>query len=108
VLTFSAGGHLRPDLYGHIPSHIKRYGPKAAEEFAEYEISHVQVLKKLIKEEKIDCDFTLTRTCSAFMNQTVADAARGIYEKMLTYNFSYLDDVCFTYGKAAEGVSDSI
>jgi len=98
------GGHLRPDLYGHIPTYIKRFGVKAGEEFAKFEISHVNAIRKIIQEENIECDFTLTRTCSAFTNQRVAEAAKASYVKMSSYDMPYMDDVCFTEGRSAEGV----
>jgi hypothetical protein len=63
------GGHLRPDLYGHIPTYIERYGVDAAKQWAEYEIEHVQAIKQLIAEEQIDCDFTLTRSTDVWCNE---------------------------------------
>ena len=49
------GGHLRPDLYGHIPTYIDRAGAEAGAEIARFEIAHVQAIKKVVEEEKIDC-----------------------------------------------------
>jgi glycine/D-amino acid oxidase-like deaminating enzyme len=63
------GGHLRPDLYGHIPTYIERYGVDAGAEWAEYEIAHVGAIKKLVAEEEIDCDFTLTRTTDTWADE---------------------------------------
>lgn len=72
------GGHLRPDMYGHIPKYIERAGVKAGLEIAEFEVAHLEAIKKLIEKEKIDCDFTLTRTVDVWINKTAAVKARGL------------------------------
>lgn len=99
------GGHLRPDLYGHIPTYIKRYGVETAAELAEFEIAHVQAIKAIVTKEKIDCDFTLTRTVDVWCNQDAADKAKVVYEQMVAHGLKYMDDVDFTTGPAAEGIS---
>ncbi|TGO11851.1 hypothetical protein BTUL_0100g00290 [Botrytis tulipae] len=100
------GGHLRPDLYGHIPKYINTGGVKAGAEIAEFEIAHVQALKELILREKIDCDFTLTRTCDVWNNQDAADNAKAVYDRLrLNLKLSYMADVQFTIGKDAETIS---
>ena len=91
-------------MYGHIPKYIERFGVEAGAELAEFEISQVQAIKKLVREEKIACDFTLTRTCDVWTNQTAADKAKAVYEAMTSYGLQYMDDVHFTAGKSAEGV----
>ncbi|TEY38116.1 hypothetical protein BOTCAL_0497g00060 [Botryotinia calthae] len=100
------GGHLRPDLYGHIPKYINRAGVRAGAEIAEFEIAHVQALKELILCEKIGCDFNLTRTCDVWNNQDAADEAKAIYDRLcLKPELSYMEDVQFTIGKDAETIS---
>ena len=63
------GGHLRPDLYGHIPVYIERHGIEAGAEYAEFEVSHVQAIKNLIAKEGIECDFTLTRSTDTWVDE---------------------------------------
>ncbi|KAM0133829.1 hypothetical protein ACHAO1_005950 [Botrytis cinerea] len=100
------GGHHRPDLYGHIPKYINRAGVRAGAEIAEFEIAHVQALKELILREKIDCDFTLTRTCDVWNNQDAADEAKAVFDRLcLKPELSYMEDVQFTTGKDAETIS---
>ncbi|KAK5123929.1 hypothetical protein LTR85_002126 [Meristemomyces frigidus] len=99
------GGHIRPDLYGHIPTYIKRYGVKAGGAWAEYEIAHVQAIKKLVAEEDIDCDFTLTRTTDCWADEEAAKKAKANYELMSSLDLPYMDDVDFVYGPKAAGVS---
>jgi hypothetical protein len=79
-----------------------------AAELAKYEILHVQTLKKLIQQENIDCEFTLTRTCNVFRSQETADQAKDIYDILMQAGLDYMDDVHFTSGKAAEGVHSQI
>ena len=99
------GGHLRPDLYGHIPRYIERDGLEAAVELAEFEIAHVPALKAFIEQEDIDCDFVLARSVDVWSNQDAADAAKKVYETMSGYSLDYMRDVFFKSGPEAETIS---
>lgn len=99
------GGHLRPDLYGHIPTYIDRAGAKAGAEIAEFEIAHVKAIKKFIEEERIDCDFTLTRSFDVWCNKEAAQKAKAIYDYMVSEKFDHMEDVAFYTGDHVEGVS---
>lgn len=99
------GGHLRPDLYGHIPTYAQRAGPEAAAEIAEFEISNLRAIKKIVEKEKIDCDFTFTRTIDVWCNEQAAREAKAVYDKIVAHEFEYMDDVVFYTGKSVEGVS---
>jgi hypothetical protein len=98
------GGHVRPDLADHIPTFIKRYGLQAGEEIAKYEIATLKAIKKVIEEESIDCDFTLTRTCNVFRHQEGADQAKIAFDALVKSGLDYMDDAQFIVGKAADGV----
>lgn len=98
------GGHLRPDLYGQIPTYIRREGKAAAVELAEFEIAHVRAFKKFVQEEEISCDFTLTRTFDVWCNQDAAKKARQSYQSMVNEGVEYMDDVFFYDGKDAEQI----
>lgn len=100
------GGHCRPDLYGHIPTYIDRAGERAGAEIAEFEIANLRAIKKIIDEEKIDCDFTLTRSIDVWCNEDSAKKAEAVYQSMVSHNFEYIDDVVFYTGDKVEGVSD--
>lgn len=99
------GGHCRPDLYGHIPTYIDRAGERAGAEIAEFEIANLRAIKKIIEEEKIDCDFTLTRSIDVWCNEDSAKKAEAVYQSMVARNFEYMDDVVFYTGDRVEGVS---
>lgn len=95
---------MRPDLYGHIPTYIDRFGVEIAAELAEFEIAHVQAIKEVVEKEKIDCDWTMTRTTDVWCNQDAADKAKIVYDKMVAHGLEYMNDVDFTMGKNAPGV----
>lgn len=99
------GGHLRPDLYGQIPTYIRREGKAAAAEVARFEIAHVQAMKRFIEEEGIDCDFTLTRSFDVWCNEDSARKAKQVYDSMVGEGLDYMDDVFFYEEDGAEGVS---
>jgi hypothetical protein len=99
------GGHLRPDLYGHIPTYCDRAGADAGAEIAKFEIAHVQAIKKVVEEEKIDCEFTLCRSYDVWCNEEAGAKAKEMIETMQGNGFEYMDDVVFYDGKNAEGVS---
>lgn len=102
------GGHLRPDLYGHIPTYIDRAGAKSGAEIAEFEIAHVKAMKKFIEEEMIDCDFTLARSFDVWCNKEAAQKAKAVYDYMVSEKFDHMDDVAFYTGDQVEGVSPCI
>lgn len=99
------GGHCRPDLYGHIPTYMDRAGARAGAEIAEFEIANLRAIKKIVDEEKIDCDFTLTRSIDVWCNEDAAKKAEAVYQRMVSENFEYMDDVAFYTGDKVEGVS---
>jgi hypothetical protein len=107
------GGHLRPDLYGHIPTYVDRAGAEAGAEIARFEIAHVQAIKKVVETEKIDCDFTLCRSFDVWCNEEAAGKAEEVYERMKALEMEgegWMDDVVFYSGMRidVEGVSFSL
>jgi hypothetical protein len=100
------GGHARPDFYGHIPTYVDRAGARAGTEIAEFEIHNLRDLKKTIEQEKIDCDFTLTRSIDVWCNAEAAEKAKSVFDRMVSEGFKYMDDVIFYSGDNVEGVSE--
>lgn len=100
------GGHMRPDLYGHIPTYIARSGVEAGAEIADFEVANLWAVKKVVEDEQIDCDFTLARTVDVWCNQEAANSAKVNYDKVKAMNLQFMTDVFFTtVPKVAEGVS---
>ncbi|KAH7147197.1 FAD dependent oxidoreductase superfamily, partial [Dactylonectria estremocensis] len=98
------GGHCRPDFYGHIPTYMDRAGARAGAEIAEFEIANLRAIKKIIEEEKIECDFTLTRSIDVWCNEDAAKKAEAVYQRMVSENFEYMDDVVFYTGEKVQGI----
>ncbi|CAI7580608.1 unnamed protein product [Penicillium pancosmium] len=98
------GGHARPDFYGHIPTYIDRAGDQAGAEIAEFEIKNLSALKKVVEQEKIDCDFTLARSIDVWCNTEAAERAKSTYDQMVARDFEYMNDVAFYANDNAEGI----
>ncbi|KAL3474549.1 phosphoenolpyruvate phosphomutase-domain-containing protein [Aspergillus californicus] len=99
------GGHLRPDLYGNIPKYIERYGVEAGAEVADFEIAHIEAIKKVVAEEGIDCDLNLTRSMNVYLNEEDGEKARKSYETLVSRGLRYTNDIHYTSAKAAEKIS---
>ena len=102
------GGHARPDYYGHIPKYMERAGFQAGVEIAEFEIANLRALKKVIQDEKINCDFTLARSIDVWCNEEAAKQAKAVYNSMVSHDLEYMDDVVFYTADRAEGVSGAL
>ncbi|PYH99002.1 FAD dependent oxidoreductase [Aspergillus ellipticus CBS 707.79] len=99
------GGHLRPDIYGHIPKYIERFGLEAGVEIADFEWNHIQALKDLLLEEDIDCEFNLTRNMNVYFDEASGAKAKSAMDKLLAQGVKVADDLHFTGAKSAEGIS---
>ncbi|QGA16122.1 hypothetical protein EYB26_003789 [Talaromyces marneffei] len=99
------GGHLKPDVYFGLPKYIKKYGVKAAVDVARFEASQVHAVKQLVEEEKIDCDFVLTRACDVILDEGLAAEIEAAFTEMANSGVANLTDVHFTKRKDAERVS---
>ncbi|EQB51303.1 FAD dependent oxidoreductase [Colletotrichum gloeosporioides Cg-14] len=98
-------GQLKPDVYFNIPKYIEKYGVDAAVEVANFEASQVFAVKELVEKEKIDCDFTLTRTCDATLDEGLATATEEAFAKLVESGVANLKDVHYTPRARAEMVS---
>lgn len=102
------GGHLRPDLYGHIPKYIARAGVRAGAEVAEFEIQNMWAIKKAIEDEKIDCEFTMARSVDVWCQEKAAKEAKAAYDMLVALGLDYMKDVFFTDDPVkAESVSET-
>ncbi|KAK1145753.1 hypothetical protein N8T08_003991 [Aspergillus melleus] len=99
------GGHLRPDLYGHIPTHLERHGAEAAAEVANFEIDHIKALKDLLVEENIDCDLNITRNMNVYSTEAAGKKAKSTVDLLASHGLKFVDDIHYTSEKNAEGVS---
>lgn len=84
---------------------LESHGKEAADEVASFEARHLTEIGRLIKREKIDCDFVLTRTTDVCLYE---EGSRGIENKLgklADAGVVGIDDVFHCLGKEAEGVS---
>ncbi|CAK42994.1 hypothetical protein CBS115989_54 [Aspergillus niger] len=99
------GGHLRPDIYGHIPTYIERSGLEAGLEIAEFEYAHIQALKDLLREENIDCDLNITRNMNVYLDEESAEKAKLAYEMLQARGVKLAEDLHYTGKRDAEVIS---
>jgi proline dehydrogenase len=99
-------GHLRPSVYARLPRYIKKFGVKAAVEVADFEFNHVSTIAELVKKEKIDCDFVLTRSSDCTNDPEEAAALKAAYLKLKEAGIakSTIDDLEWTDADKAEEV----
>ncbi|EPQ66820.1 BgtA-20692 [Blumeria graminis f. sp. tritici] len=105
--TARNGGHLRPSVYGRLPNYIEKFGVDAAVEVADFEFDHVQALATLVEQEQIDCDFTITKSFSVYVNREEAAAAKEAYIRLKEAGIARttLNDLEWTDEDRAEQVS---
>ncbi|KIW13150.1 hypothetical protein PV08_08337 [Exophiala spinifera] len=87
------GGHLKPDTYYSAAEAYQKYGAKVADELIKFERQQVFDVKRLVEEEKIDCDFELTRAIDIFTDQQTADSVMKTHNEMKSNGFSFPDDL---------------
>lgn len=77
------GGHLKPDSYALISTLADKYGVEAATEVAEFEAANVRAVTDFIREEKIDCDFVLTRAIDVQLNDELQRDLEQRYHSLI-------------------------
>lgn len=73
-------------------------------DIARFEASHVYAVKELVEQEKIDCDFVLTRACDVILDPGLAAETEAAFIEMANSGVANLKDVHFTKRKDAERV----
>ena len=99
------GGHLKPDPFSRAGNVIDKYGVKAAEEVASFEIRHVKEIGDLVKRENIDCDFVVTRATDVCLYDKANQDLKAKLDRLNKEGLSIVDDVFYSSEKTAEGVS---
>ncbi|KAH8673197.1 FAD dependent oxidoreductase [Ilyonectria robusta] len=77
------GGHLKPDSYYSISRLATEYGIDAAAEVANFESANVDAVTEFIRENKVDCDFILTRATDVQFSVEHQEKVRAGYERLL-------------------------
>jgi hypothetical protein len=89
-----------------MPKYIQQFGLEAAVEVADFEFDHVSAIATLVEKEKIDCDFTLTRSFDAYTVKEEAEATKKHYDELKVAGIAKntMDDLTWTDAEHAEGV----
>jgi hypothetical protein len=96
---------LKPDIYFNVSKYAAKYGSAAAAEVALFEASQVYAMKRLVENEKIDCDFILTRGVDATLDAQLAKDTIAAYGKLVEEDiFEEIKDVQLHTQRDAEGV----
>lgn len=74
---------------------------------ASFEARHLGEIAKLIKKEKIDCDFVLTRATDVCLHEKGSREIEAKLKRLEDAGIEGLDDVFHCSEKKAEGVSGS-
>ena len=98
------GGHLKPDAFFNLSRNIEKFGTRRAVEVAKFETLQVSAVKELVEKEGIDCDFVLTRTCDAILDEKLAKETDEVYTKLVNSGVVDLKDVQRVSSKYAERV----
>lgn len=60
-----------------------RFGPTAADEYAQFVGSHIYALKDVVEKEKIPCEFEVRRSYDTFHSEADAQAMKAAFQKCL-------------------------
>lgn len=103
-MTIFLGGHCKPDLHNRPSALLASHGVDAASELAAFESRNLKAVKKLVEDEKIDCDFVLTRAVEAIMEDSVVEMKKSAVENLRNAGTEGMDDLYFATGVEAERV----
>ncbi|KJY01925.1 fad dependent oxidoreductase superfamily like protein [Zymoseptoria brevis] len=99
------GGHLKPDPYHRAAEALKIYGREAAEEVAAFEARQIGEIKKLVEKENVDCDFVMTRAADVCLFEQAHSELKDGFDRLNAADVSTIQNVFYSDGKTAEGVS---
>jgi glycine/D-amino acid oxidase-like deaminating enzyme len=60
------GGHIKPYCHRNFDLYQEKWGTKGAAEIVNSEFEHLWLMKNIITDNEIDCDFFLTRACDIY------------------------------------------
>ena len=83
---------------------LESHGKEAADEVASFETRHLTEIGKLVKREKIDCDFVLTRATDVCLYEKGSRDLAGKLDRLVDAGVVGIDDVFHCLGEKAEGV----
>lgn len=103
VLTIE-GGHLKPDSYNAISAYATEYGIEAAAEVASFEAENVKAVTEYIRQNKVDCDFVLTKAVDVQLSTGHQRRIRKGYDKLIAAGLEPTKNTFSVEGANAEMV----
>ncbi|ODQ47890.1 hypothetical protein PICMEDRAFT_15765 [Pichia membranifaciens NRRL Y-2026] len=104
--TSRNGGHLKCDLYYGYEGFLRKYGEKDAASIHNFEYDHIRATKALVEEEKIDCNFVITRACDIHFDKSGMDKAISGYNSVSKNSYvNYMHDLQINFGDEAKTIS---
>lgn len=98
------GGHLKPDSYNAISAYASEYGIQAAAEVASFEAANVKAVTEYVQQNKVDCDFVLTRAVDVQLSTGHQRRIREGYDKLIAAGIEPTKNTFSVEGKDAEMV----
>ncbi|KAF5674286.1 gamma-glutamylputrescine oxidoreductase [Fusarium circinatum] len=99
------GGHLKPDSYNAISAYASEYGIEAAAEVASFEAANVKAVTDYIQQNKVDCDFVLTRAVDVQLSTGHQRRIKEGYDKLIAAGLETTKDTLSVEEKDAEMMS---
>jgi glycine/D-amino acid oxidase-like deaminating enzyme len=84
---------LKPDPHNRPASLLAKHGVATAASCAIFEFEVLKAVKTVIEEEKIDCDFVLTRAVDALMSDSIRDKMINAVQVLRQCGVKAMDDV---------------
>lgn len=97
---------MRPTPVMSIVEHYHEHGLEAAQEIANFEADHLSAIHDVVRDEKIDCDFTITRSFDTFLDEQTAKEMSDEYNSLISKGVKFRQDTQHSF-KDAERVSIS-
>lgn len=70
-------------MYYSIARLAKEYGVEAAAEVADFEAANVEAVADFVRDEKVDCDFVLTRAIDVQLSEEHQRRVQAGYQELL-------------------------
>lgn len=103
--TARNGGHIKPDTFMDVTKKAKIYGLKQAALLQKYEMEQIFLLKRLVEQEGLDCDFQLTRACDVILDPDIATQKIREYQDLVHTDVVDTRDIGYILKRDAERVS---
>jgi hypothetical protein len=98
---------LKPDGYNSTSRYTELYGSEAATEAALFELANVKAVSEYIEDERVDCDFVLTRAIDVFFSDDLSQRIRIGHNKLKKAGVASAQNTFALPDKYAEEVRSS-